>query len=267
MYLSTALTGCREAIERFFIYYPSREISLTPKTHNVPFENVEFTAKDGVKLFGWFIPAKGEGKSVPPTILWFHGNGGNLSNRVTNIALLHHYVRSNIFIFDYRGYGQSEGAPSEQGIYCDGEAAVQYLLARTDVDSERMVYFGRSLGASVALQVAIRQSPAGIILESPFTSIVAMARKLYGFPLGRILLTKYDNESMIRQIHIPLLILHGDQDKIVPFEMGQALFDIANSPKNFYNIKGAGHNNTDITGGEPYFHRLDTFVKSLFPQD
>ena len=133
MYLSTGLTGCREAIERFFIYSPSREISLTPKTHNVPFENVEFTAIDGVKLYGWFIPAKKENKGITPTLLWFHGNGGNLSNRVTNIALLNHYIRTNIFIFDYRGYGQSEGIPSEQGIYRDGEAAVKYLSELTVV--------------------------------------------------------------------------------------------------------------------------------------
>jgi fermentation-respiration switch protein FrsA (DUF1100 family) len=228
---------------------------------------VEFTAIDGVKLYGWFIPAKKENKGITPTLLWFHGNGGNLSNRVTNIALLNHYIRTNIFIFDYRGYGQSEGIPSEQGIYRDGEAAVKYLSARNDINPKRMVYFGRSLGASVALEVAIKKPPAGIILESPFTSIVAMARKLYGFPLGKLLLTRYDNESKIRQINLPLLILHGDQDQIVPFEMGRTLFDIANEPKDFYNIRGAGHNNTDITGGEPYFHRLESFVKDLFPQD
>ena len=261
------LTGCREAIERYFIYFPTREIFLTPETHNVPFEDVEFTAGDGVTLHGWFIPAGKEGSGAPPTLVWFHGNGGNLSHRVTNITLLRHHVRTNIFIYDYRGYGRSEGVPSESGIYRDGEAAVRYLLTRTDVDSGRLVYFGRSLGASVALQEALRHPPAGIILESPFISIAAMAQKLYGLPLGRFLLTRYDNESKIRRLRLPLLVLHGDRDQIVPLKMGRALFDMANEPKDFYVIKGAGHNDTDVTGGVIYFRRLESFILELFGQE
>ena len=267
------LGGCREQVERFFIYHPTREIFLTPGALGVAFEDVHFEASDGVKLHGWFVPARAGGPGAPggaggagetPTLIWFHGNGGNLSHRVENIALLHQKVAANIFIFDYRGYGRSEGTPSEEGTYRDAEGAVRYLLSRKDVDEDRLIHFGRSLGASVALEEALRRPPAGMILESPFTSVGAMAQKLYLLPIGRFLKTRYDNLSKIKKFRLPLLVLHGDRDGIVPLSMGRALFEAANDPKDFYVIKGAGHNDSYVTGGEAYFRRLASFIQKLF---
>ena len=263
------LGSCVERIERFFIYQPAREIFLTPGDRGVPFEDVRFQASDGVKLHGWFVPARAGGTAAgrTPTLTWVHGNGGNLSHRVDNIALLHQKVTANVFIFDYRGYGRSEGTPSEEGTYRDAEGAVRYLLSRKDVDRDRLVHFGRSLGASVALEETLRRPPAGLILESPFTSVGAMAKKLYVVPIGRYMKTKYDNLSKIKKIRLPLLVLHGDRDGIVPFSMGKTLFEAANGPKAFYVIQGAGHNDTYAAGGEAYFQRLDAFIRKLFTAD
>ena len=263
------LGSCRDRIERFFIYHPAREIFLTPGDRGVVFEDVRFKASDGVKLHGWFVPARAGGTAAgrAPTLIWFHGNGGNISHRVENIALLHQKVAANVFIFDYRGYGRSEGTPSEEGTYRDAEGALRYLLSRKDVDGDRLVHFGRSLGASVALEESLRRPPAGLILESPFTSIGAMAKALYVVPIGRYMKTKYDNLSKIKKIRLPLLVLHGDRDGIVPFPMGKALFDAANDPKGFYVIQGAGHNDTYAAGGEAYFQRLDAFIRKLFTAD
>ncbi|MEE8109552.1 MAG: alpha/beta hydrolase, partial [bacterium] len=253
-------------------YFPSREIFLTPDAFGVPFEEVRFPSADGVSLHGWFVPAreaanKGPGgpPSTPaPTLVWFHGNGGNLSHRVENIALLQAKIRANIFIFDYRGYGLSQGSPSEEGTYRDAEGAIRYVLSRNDVDDRRVVLFGRSIGGPIAIEEALRRSPAGLILESPFTSVAAMAQKLFLIPLGRFLKTKYDALSKIGRIRVPLLILHGDRDEIVPFGMGKTLFEAARAPKDFYVIRGAGHNDTYIAGGDPYFLRLRSFVEELF---
>ncbi|MFQ5914490.1 MAG: alpha/beta hydrolase [Nitrospinota bacterium] len=262
------LGGCGTRFEHFFIYFPTREIFLTPAALGVPFEEVRFAAADGVSLHGWFVPARegnGESSSPPaPTLVWFHGNGGNLSHRVENIAVLREKVRASIFIFDYRGYGLSEGSTSEEGTYRDAEGAVRYLLSRKDVDAGRLVLFGRSLGGSVAVEEALRQPPAGLILESPFTSIADMARHHYFLPLGPLLKTKYDTLSKITKIRAPVLILHGDRDAIVPLRMGKAVFQAAPEPKDFYVIKGADHNDTYVSGGEPYFLRLKTFVEHLF---
>lgn len=262
------LGGCGTRIETAFIYFPSREIFLTPAALGVPFEEVRFRAADGVHLHGWFVPAREEEGGTPPgpapTLVWFHGNGGNLSHRVENIALLRESLRAHIFIFDYRGYGLSEGSPSEDGTYRDAEGAVRYVLSRRDVAGDRVVLFGRSIGASVAVEEALRRPPAGLILESPFTSIAEMARHHYLLPLGPLLKTRYDTLAKIGKVRVPLLILHGDRDHIVPLRMGRTVFEAAPEPKDFYVIRGAGHNDTYVTGGGPYFLRLKSFLEDLF---
>ena len=127
-------------LDRYFLYFPEREIFLTPGNVGLVYEDVFISTSDGVKLHGWFVPGKSD-----LTLLWFHGNAGNISRRVDNIALLHERLGANIFIIDYRGYGRSEGSPSEQGLYLDAEAAIDYLRSREDVKDDRLVLFGRSL--------------------------------------------------------------------------------------------------------------------------
>ena len=248
-------------LDRYFVYFPEREIFLTPGSVGLVYEDVFISASDGVKLHGWFIPGKSDF-----TLLWFHGNAGNISNRVDNIALLHERLGVNIFIIDYRGYGRSEGSPSEQGIYLDAEAAIEYLRSRDDVKDDRLVLFGRSLGGAVAVEMAARREVYALVMESTFTSVKAMARRSNPvlariFPVGAVIRGKYDSLSKIKNVRSPILIIHGDQDEIVPYDMGQELYDAANEPKTFYSIEGSGHNDTYIVGGNAYYDALRDFLE------
>ena len=245
-------------LENFLLYHPYREIEVTPGAYGVRYENVFFNAKDGVRLHGWYIaPIHPEG----PVLLWAHGNAGNLSHRAENIALIQKELGAGVFIFDYRGYGKSEGRPSEEGLYADGRAAYAWLSER--VPTERVFLFGRSLGAAVMVKLAIEGSKArGLILESPFESTLAMGKKMFPFlPVGWIVSSKFDNAAMLPKGKMPLFILHGDQDKVVPHAQGKRLFEAAGSShKRFFTIKGAGHNDTYFTGGTPYWAAWRNFL-------
>lgn len=246
-------------IEHHFIYFPLREIETDPSNLGLPFDEVYFVTQDGVRLHGWFVPGE-----RAMTWLWFHGNAGNIGHRVENLALLHQELGVSIFLFDYRGYGRSEGKPSEKGIYLDAEAALAYLHAREDVHEDRMIYFGRSLGAAVAIELATRHPPAVLILESPFPSVPYIARRHYPFlPVWPLLRTRYDSLPKMKRIDVPLLVVHGDKDDIVPLEAGQKLFDAAGGDKTFYTIRGAGHNDTYLVGGQSYFDELRRFIQRL----
>lgn len=250
-------------LDRQLIFFPAREITTTPASVGLDYDDVFFTASDGVRLHGWFVPGEGD-----LTLLWFHGNAGNISNRVENLLLLHERLGVNVFIFDYRGYGRSEGSPSEQGMYLDAEAALDYLRSRQDVDVEnRLALFGRSVGAAVAVELATQHPAYAVILESPFTSVRAMARRIYPalaalVPVGAVVQSKFDTLSKIEQVRSPVMVLHGDSDDIVPIDMGREVFDAASEPKRFYIIQGANHNDTYIAGGNAYFDALKDFLEN-----
>lgn len=245
-------------MEERFIFYPEARIDDTPRDIGLAFEDIFFTTGNGVRLNGWLVPYPG----AKTTLLWFHGNAGNISHRLENIKLLHDKVKINIFIFDYRGYGRSEGRVSEEGTYRDGEAAIQYLRSRKDVDPKRIVFFGRSLGAAVAAEIAAREECLALILETPFVSIREMARAaLPLLPIGPLLRTRYDIVEKVKRVKAPLLVLHGDRDEIVPFSQGKKVFESAPDPKEFYTIRGAHHNDTYIVGGDPYFAALKDFIE------
>jgi fermentation-respiration switch protein FrsA (DUF1100 family) len=247
--------GC--TLENSLIFQPSSELIATPNDVGLAYEDVTLATDDGVRINGWFVASAG----ADSTILWLHGNAGNISHRVDNIRKFHDRVPAHILIIDYRGYGRSEGTVSERGTYEDAHAAMAYLRARNDVDGDRIVLFGRSLGAAVALELALSTGPRALILESPFTSISAMARTVLPFlPIGPFLRTRYDNLKKIRALRVPLLVLHGDRDGIIPYRQGRELFDAAPEPKSFYTIAGAGHNDTYLVGGEPYFETIANFV-------
>jgi uncharacterized protein len=256
--LSTvSFAGCR--IEDRFIFHPEQVIRRDPSYIGLPFEDVFFTTQDGIRLHGWFIPRQ----EARATFVWFHGNAGNISDRLLNIKLLHDRIKTNIFIFDYRGYGRSEGTASEEGTYLDGAAAIQYLLRRDDAGAHQLVLFGRSLGAAVAAEMATRFNSLGLILESPFVSIREMARAIFpSLPIGWLLRTRYDTMEKVRTVKTPLLILHGDRDETVPFAQGKRIFEVAPQPKRFHRIVGASHNDTFIVGGENYFGALREFIES-----
>ena len=246
-------------IERYFIYFPAKKLLGDPAYQGLAFEEVSFATSDDVRLHGWFVPGQNE-----VTWLWFHGNAGNISHRLENLKLVHDELGVSVFLFDYRGYGHSQGRPSERGTYRDAEAALAYLRSRRDIREERIVYFGRSLGAAVAVGLATRHSPYALILESPFPSIPDMARRAYPFlPIRPLLRTRYDSLAKIGQVEVPVMVLHGDRDSTVPIEAGRKLFEAAGEPKEFYAIRGAEHNDTYVVGGQGYFSALRRFLERL----
>lgn len=248
--------------EKGYIFFPEKEIRLTPRDAGLQYDDVYFMTEDGLRLNGWFV--KGE-KDI--TLLWFHGNAGNLSNRVDRLKVFHERLKVNIFVFDYREYGRSEGSVSEEGTYLDGMAALNYLKSRRDIDSSKIVLFGRSIGAAVAVEVAIKSRCYALILESPFTSVREMGRDLLPYlPIWMAFKTRYDSINKIKKIRCPILIIHGDSDEIVPFGHGKRLYDAAIGPKEFYTIKGGHHNDTYIIGGEPYLSTINRFIKGLNQQ-
>jgi len=246
------------AIENRMIFQPTAFIERTPADVGLKFEDVVFTARDGVRLHGWFVPHR----NADFTLVWFHGNAGNIGHRIENIKLLHELVRINVFIFDYRGYGRSEGQPSEEGTYLDGSAALEVIGDKLgDEKRKKIILFGRSLGAAIATEMAIRFDSQALILESPFVSIAEMARTIVPFlPIGPFLKTQYNVAERIKKIRVPLLVLHGDRDEIVPIEQGKKVFDAAPQPKTFIAIAGAAHNDTYTVGGADYFRQLKEFV-------
>lgn len=246
--------------EKSIIYYPDKHLEATPSDYGLLYEDVFFPAADGVGLHGWWMPAGSRGQ-VHTTILWMHGNAGNISHRLHNARLLHDLLDVNIFLFDYREYGQSQGQVSEEGTYSDAEGALAHLLGRLQVEESRIVYFGRSIGSAVAVELAVRHAPAGLILESPMTSIPSVARSIFPWlPVASLLSTKYDSLSKISKVQVPLLVLHGTSDEIVPYALGRELYEAANQPKVFYAVEGAHHNDTYLVGGEEYFEAWTSFL-------
>lgn len=247
-------------MEKGFIFFPEKTILDTPSAIGLKFEDLYFTSPDGVRINGWFIPFL----RSKTTLLWFHGNAGNISHRVDMLRHLHRETKVNIMMIDYREYGRSEGVVSERGTYQDAMGAYDYLLARSEIDSDKIIGFGQSLGAAVAVELALQRSLQGLILEAPFTSIREMAKVLLPWlPIGGLLSTKYDNLSKMDQVTVPLLVLQGDRDEVIPYSHGKRIFEAAREPKAFHTIFGAGHNDTYLVGGKEYFQTIEQFVKGL----
>ena len=251
------LWGCGSSIEHSLIYYPIRQLEGDPRAYRLRHEEITFVAEDGVRLHGWLVPGP-----APWVLLWAHGNAGNISHRLDNLAEFHRRLGVSVFIFDYRGYGRSDGRPSEEGLYRDARAALATLQARPDLDPSRIIYFGRSLGAAVAVELALHRPPAALILETPFLSVSAIAnRTLPG--VGYLFRTRFDSLAKIGRIRAPLLVLHGDRDEVIPFDHGRRLFEAGPEPKTFYAIPGAHHNDTYLVGGEAYWRVWREFLDGL----
>ena len=246
-------------LDRFFVYHPDPWNDQDWKTRSgLPLEEVWFQSGDGAKLFGWYV----ENAATSPVVLWCHGNAGNIINRLENLREFYR-IGLSVFIFDYRGYGRSQGSPSEEGLYRDAVGAYDYLTRTRMIRPERIVVFGRSLGAAVAAEVASQKPAAGLILESSFPSIEAVAKFHYGgLPVHWLLGAEFRLIDRLPQLSLPKLIIHGDQDDIIPLELGRQVFEAAKPPKFFYVIKGADHNNTYHVGGESYFQRFAEFVQA-----
>lgn len=240
------------------LYYPnvpSREITATPASIGLPYESVHFVTADGVRINGWLVPAA----AARATLIFFHGNAGNISHRLDSLRIFNSLGLSTLII-DYRGYGQSEGRVSEQGTYDDAEAAWQYLTAERGLPAGDIVIFGRSLGAAVAAHLAAQHRPRALILESAFISVPEMAAGLYPFlPVRMLCRFKYNTAEYIKSVSCPLLIVHSPDDETIPFAHGRSLFALAGGVKQFLEIRGS-HNEGFMRSGQIYVDGLDDFL-------
>jgi fermentation-respiration switch protein FrsA (DUF1100 family) len=253
----TALVYFRQSS---LIYYPNiagRDLAATPQRLGLAFENVELLTADKVRLHGWFIP----GDNARGTLLFFHGNAGNISHRLDSIEIFNR-MNLDVFIFDYRGYGQSEGQVSEAGTYLDAEAAWFYLVETRAIDADEIIVFGRSLGASIAAWLASRHRPAALILESSFSSVPSMAQRFYPFlPIRWLASFSYDTRQYVGRIECPLLVAHSRDDEIIPYAEGRLVIDAAPANKQFLEMRG-GHNDGFIATGKAYSDGLSRFIDS-----
>ena len=247
-------------LDKYLVFRPEHEFVGTPRDAGLEFDHVRFSAADGPRLHGWFVPGESD-----VTFLWFHGNAGNISHRIYGLSLLRRSLGASSFIFDYRGYGFSEGNPSEKGTYRDADGAIEYLSSRGDVNIDKLVLFGHSLGCAVAVEMALHHSAHRLVLESPFDSIKRLAQRMHPrLPMGILIYlvrSRYNSMSKIGDVHVPVLVLHGDRDDTIPVEIGWGLFEAANEPKGFHVIKGGGHNDGHMVGGADYYKALQAFIE------
>ncbi|BCR03215.1 phospholipase [Desulfuromonas versatilis] len=263
--LLLALSGCGFGTR--YVFYSSRDVQSTPDRAGMAYEEVWFPSADGVQLHGWYVPAESPG----PLVVFFHGNAANITHRVLNLHYLHN-LGLPVFIFDYRGYGASQGRPlQERDLYRDAQGALAWLRQR-GWSPERMIYFGRSLGAAVALEMALKQPPAGLVLECPFTSLRDIAWEMTPFTYVLVgwwsIDARFDNLAKIARLSRPLLMVHGDRDRVIPHEMSLRLFARAPDPKSLLLVPGAGHSDAHQVGGDSYrtawINFIDRIYKSKF---
>lgn len=235
-----------------------RALTATPASLGLRYEVVFLRAADGVKLHGWYIPA------VQPRgfLLFCHGNAGNISHRLYSLRLFHRLGLST-FIFDYRGYGLSEGSPSDAGLHRDARAALRYLLEERQVPPDRLFIFGRSLGGAIAAQLAAERPPAALILDSTFTSAVDLAADLYPWlPTRWLTRLRYDTLAALRLTHVPILILHSREDELIAADHGHRLYQAANEPKDYVELRGP-HGLAQLKDATRYVQALDGFVDEV----
>jgi len=222
------------------VYHPSRTLDATGAELNRPFEDVLFPAADGVRLNGWFYPALTNSPRSSAAVLVCHGNAGNISHRLeTCQALLDTGVA--VFLLDYRGYGRSQGRPSEEGTYRDAEAAYEWLRQKGFAPTNIIAY-GESLGGGVAAELAVRRTIGGLILQSTYTSIPELGAELFPWlPVRWISSIKYATRKKLPGLHVPVLVMHSRTDGLIPFHHAEDNFRAANEPKVFWEIEGT-HN-------------------------
>lgn len=241
-----------------FVYFPTRSLEFTPEQYGIGYEDVYLYPEDNIRLHGWYIPVE----EARGSVIFLHGNAGNISHRMESIRFFHD-LGLNVLIFDYRGYGQSEGRPSEQGTYKDAMAAWSYLTEVRNLPADRIVLFGRSLGSGVAAWLGREVKPAGLMLESTFTSLVDIAREIYPLlPVRQLMTIRYPVIEHIEYIRVPVLVAHSPQDEIIPYRFGRKVFEAANEPKQWLEMRG-GHNDGFIITGKAYQDAYDTFLTSV----
>ncbi len=250
------------AFQERLLYLPhtGREHVATPAERGLAWEEVTLTTEDDLALDAWWIPAP----EARGGLLFFHGNAGNISHRLESIAQFQRLGLS-VLIIDYRGYGRSEGRPSEAGTALDARAAWQWLREQAGQEAGEVVVFGRSLGAAVAAELTAsleqqQAAPAAVILESPFRSVPELAQRLYPFlPARWLARIDYPVESYVTRISAPLLVIHSRDDEVIPYAEGEAVYRAANAPKQLLTIHG-GHNTGFVDSEADYLEGIDAFL-------
>jgi len=245
--LAAVLLGLIWSQQRRLIYFPWPDRLPAASSVLTGSQEVVVATEDGIHLGGWFMPAQG-GRPAP-AVLVCNGNGGNRALRAPLAAALSRAGLS-VLLFDYRGYGGNPGRPSEDGLAADARAAQAWLAARPEVDAGRIAYFGESLGAAVALRLAVERPPAALILRSPFTSLTDVGRLHYPWlPVKWLLTDRYGSAARVAQLTVPLLVIAGERDQIVPAALSRRLYDAASAPKRFMLVPGADHNDAALLNG------------------
>ena len=259
-FFASTLVAPAEWLKNFFLFHPSSTVNVTPAVYELAYEDIRFGGESGTLLHGWYIPGPGD-----VIFIWFHGNGGNIQNRLEHAYLMHTHVGGSHLLFDYQGYGLSHGRPSIPGIISDGRAAIRLIQERGWSKGKRLVFFGESLGGAVAIALAVDPAlevrPEHIILEAPFYSLHAMGQSLLLLrPLAFLVKDDLNSARLIPKLTVPLLVIHGTRDGLVPFQQGRDLYELAPPPKQFYEISGGEHVGLYRVAGQRYFQTIHDFV-------
>ncbi|MFC1555809.1 alpha/beta hydrolase [candidate division KSB1 bacterium] len=241
------------------IFFPDKNLYTTPADSGMQYEDAEIITKDGVRLHGWYVT----NDSTDATIIYCHGNAGNISGRVDILKILHD-LKINVLMFDYRGYGRSEGSPSEDGTYRDVEAAWRYITAEKGIPREKVILYGRSLGGPIAAFCASRFNPGGLILHGTFTSVPDVAETIYPKFLVKILpaFIKYPTGRYLNETVCPVLVIHSSEDTLIPFKFGTELYELAPNEKSFLETHGT-HNDDIFMSEKIYKEGVKKFIDSI----
>jgi fermentation-respiration switch protein FrsA (DUF1100 family) len=248
------------ALQRRLIYIPASHVPPPAALGLLQVERVTFTTADAITLNGWYFPSA---RRQSITVLVCNGNAGNRAYRAPLASALQARGMS-VLLFDYRGFGDNAGSPTETGLAADSRAARSYLLGRPDVDASRLVYFGESLGAAVAIELAGAHPPAALVLRSPFTSLTDVGRTHYPFlPVRWLLQDRFPSIDRIGSLRVPILVIAGDRDGIVPFEQSRRIYEAATGTKKLVVITGADHNDDDLFAGHTMLEAIVQFVGAI----
>jgi fermentation-respiration switch protein FrsA (DUF1100 family) len=245
-----------------YVYFPTSNIITTPSDSGLFYEDLMLETYDGVKISAWYIHAE----NPKATLLFFHGNAGNISHRIEFIEMFYS-LNISTFIIDYRGYGKSEGSPTEEGTYIDSEAAWDYLRGEKNIDPSSIVIYGKSLGGPVAARLAEEHNPAALILDSTFTSIKDLAVEIYPFlPVKKFFKFEYDTVMYLEGADCPTLIIHSIDDSYIPFSHAERLFDAVGDKKELAETRG-DHNTSFMISRDIYIKSIDNILKSITKPD
>ncbi len=242
-----------------YIYHPDKIIAATPAIVGLDFEDLSLTTEDGETIKAWLVPCVADGRQAERTVLFCHGNAGDMGDRIDSLQTFNK-LGYNTLVFDYRGFGESSGKPTEAGTYIDAQTCWDYLVDERKVLPENIIVFGRSLGGAIACWLAANANPGHLVLESTFASAPAMAHEMFPYlPVGLFCRFKYNNVANVSNVHCPVMVAHSKEDRVLPYKQGHSVFVAANEPKQFVEIQG-GHNAGGLDSNVHYQKALAKFL-------